>query len=69
MSATYDDGHAAGVDKARADLATYRSIALGWATSRVQTIDSRPEQALSQYARGYTAGYRATLVGFIHGRQ
>ena len=66
MSATYDDGYAAGIDKARRDLAEYQRIALGWAAARIQTIDGRSPGWRSEYDRGYTAGYRSVLVGYIH---
>jgi len=68
MSATYEEGRAVGIDKARRDLVEHQRIALGWAAARVNIIDARSPGWRSEYTRGYTDGYRSVLVGFIHSR-
>jgi len=66
MSDTYEDGRAAGIAAARRALVDYQRIALRWATARVQAMDAREPRWQRDFSRGWDAGYRSTLIGYIH---
>jgi hypothetical protein len=69
MSDTYDDGYRAGVEAARRALVDHHRIALRWAVARVQAMDARPQRWQRDFSRGWDAGYRSVLTGYIHSQR